>query len=99
ALEGAVLDLQQVVGEPAVGVRALALTGDEEGALVDDDVHVRRVDPGQIDGHAQLGRLLGAHEVDVRPEPSARRGEPRPVPELREDVLELGMKTPYVVTG
>jgi hypothetical protein len=75
------------------------VTGDQQGVLVHDDVDVARVDPGQVDRHAQLGRLLGAHDVDAWAEAPARYGEAGPVPELGEQLLELGVRALSVVAG
>jgi len=52
-------------------------------------VDAARVDAGQVDDHVQLGRVLGAHEVDRRPEAAARDGEAGSVPELAEDIPEV----------
>ena len=63
------------------------------------DVHVAGVDAGQVDCDAQLVGLLGAYDVDARAEAPPRGREAGSVPELVEDLLELGVETLYVVTG
>ena len=81
------------------GMRPVPLAGDHERALVDDDVHVARVDAGEVDDHAQLGRILRADDVDRRPEAAARDGEARAVPELVEEAFELAAGALVVATG
>ena len=88
-LERAVLDLHLLVGASR-RLRPLALAGDHEQPLAaDDDAHGARVDARQLDDDRQRVRLFGVEAVDVRPEPVARSGEARHVPEIGEQLLDL----------
>ena len=99
ALERSVLDLEQVVGEAALRVDPVAPPGDHESTLVDGDVHVGRVDPGELDNDRQLVRVVGADDVDARTEAAPLDAEARAVPELGEHVLELGVQALHLVGG
>ena len=90
ALERSVLDLAAVpdlVGR--AGSRPFA--GNDEPTFVEHDPDRVGVGAGDLDDDGELGRVIGANDVDLRPvhEPGAR-GEPRHLPEVGEELLELG---------
>ena len=89
--ERPVLDLHLLVDAP-VGAVAKPLSGDGERALADDDREALRVDAGNLDHDGQLGRVVGAVAVDHRPEPAPQPREARHVPEVGEELLDLGLK-------
>ncbi len=88
ALEGAVLDLHLLV-DATVRAVAAPLAGNEQRPLACDDGERLRVDAGQLDHDDELVRLVGVVAVDVRPETPAEPGEPRDLPEIGEELLDL----------
>jgi len=89
-LERPVLDLA-AVPDLVVRARSWPFAGEHEPASVQHDPDRVRVGTGDLDDDGELGRVLRANDVDLRPvhEPGAR-GEPRHLPEVGKELLELG---------
>ncbi len=86
--EAAVVDLHLLVD--AVGAaRPAALAGDDQRALVGEDLDLGRVDARELDDDVERGGLLGAVAVDLRPEASPAAREARDLPETVEQLVHL----------
>ena len=87
-LERPVLDLDLLVDAPR-DLRAFSLACDHEEPLARDDADRLRVHAGELHDHRQRVRLVGVEAVDVRAKAVAEAGEPRHLPEIREQLLDL----------
>jgi len=87
-LERAVLDLHLLV-DATRQLRPRALARDHEHALADHDAHALRRYARQFDDHRQGVRIVGVEAVEVRAEAAAEPREPRHLPEVREELLDL----------
>ena len=90
ALEVPVLDLHLLIG-PARG-RTAPLPGDEQRASARHDLDRLGRDAGDLDVDAQLRGILRPVDVDRRPEAAAVPHEPRNLPEVGEQLLDLALQ-------
>src|SRR6266536_671404 len=87
-LKGAVFDFQGLVAR-AGQRRALSRAGDRQGAAGRDDLDRRGVDSRQLDEDVERGRVVHEVAVALGPEPPVHSGEPRHLPEVGEEFLDL----------
>src|SRR4051794_35596524 len=87
-LERAVLDLHLLV-HPSVRLRPHALALHEQGALGGHHRHALRVDTRQLDHDRERVRIVGVVAVDVGAEAAPRPREPRHLPQVGEQLLDL----------
>ena len=71
--------------------------GDDERLVVGEDPQGLRVGSGELDHHSELRRVVGAHNVHLRPESAAEPREARYLPELVDELLDLALQTVELV--
>ena len=74
------------------------LAGDHEQPLADADLDVVGIDAGKLADDGQLGRLLGAVDVDVGPEAGPPVRDPGNPPELGDEPLQV-VRRPLVLSA
>src|ERR1041385_4536851 len=95
-LERSVLDLHLLIA--ATPFRAAAFACNDEDAVGCDHLARRRVDSGQVDEDVQRRRIVAADAVDVRPEAAAGEDEPRHLPEVVDELVDLVVQPVDVVS-
>ena len=94
-LERPVLDLHVEVAA-AGGPRADAR--DDQRPVVGKDPQALGIDSRQLDDDPELGRFLGADDVDLRPKAAPQTREARHLPELVDELLDLALQLVELVS-
>src|SRR6185503_5305278 len=97
-LEVPVFDLGLLV-HLAGDARTGAAPGDGECALLDRELDRVGIDAGQLDDDDELGWILREEAVDGGTESAADSGEPRHLPEVGEELLDLPLQAVDVARG
>jgi hypothetical protein len=91
AFECSVFDLDCQIPRP-VDLWALSDAGDDQHSVRRDDLDGVRIDPGQLDDHVERRRVVRAEAVALRAKAAPEAGEPRDLPEIREELLDLALE-------
>ena len=76
----------------------MALAGDDQRALVGEDLDLGRVDARELDDHVERGGALGPVTVDLRPEAALAAREAGDLPEVVEQLFHFDAESVDGVT-